>query len=86
MGEIMSYQIPVYEPTLGGNEKKYVMDCLEKGWISGRGSYVNEFEQSFASFIGVNKSTSVSNGTVALHLALMALGIGPGDEVICSAC
>ncbi len=78
----MNYAIPVYEPSLNGNEMKYVSDCVSTGWISGRGRYVSEFEQQFARTIGVNKATSVSNGTVALHLALMALGIGPGDEVI----
>ncbi len=78
----MSYEIPVYEPSLTGNELKYVSDCVTSGWISGRGTYVSDFEKQFGEYIGVKRATSVSNGTVALHLALMALGIGPGDEVI----
>jgi perosamine synthetase len=76
------YQIPIYQPDLSGNEKKYVNECLDTSWISSRGRFVNEFESSFATRICVEHSASVSNGTVALHLALMALGIGPGDEVI----
>ena len=75
-------QIPIYQPDLGGNEKKYVNECLDTSWISSRGRFVNEFETQFAQRIGVEHAASVSNGTVALHLALMALGIGPGDEVI----
>lgn len=76
------YQIPIYQPDLGGNEKKYVNECLDTSWISSRGRFVNEFETSFSEHIGVQHAASVCNGTVALHLALMALGIGPGDEVI----
>jgi perosamine synthetase len=74
--------IPVYKPYLDGNEHKYVIDCLESGWISSRGKYISKFEKSFSKFIDVRASTTVANGTVALHLALHALGIGPGDEVI----
>ena len=76
------YSIPIYQPDLNGNEKKYVNECLDTSWISSRGRFVSEFESNFASRIGVKHCASVSNGTVALHLALMALGIGPGDEVI----
>lgn len=76
------YTIPIYQPDLGGNEKKYVNECLDTSWISSRGRFVTEFEQRFAERIQVEHAASVSNGTVALHLALMALGIGPGDEVI----
>jgi perosamine synthetase len=76
------YKIPVYQPSLTGNEKKYVNDCLDTTWISSKGKYVTEFEQKFAGFIGVNYATSVVNGTVAVHLALAALGLGSGDEVI----
>lgn len=74
--------IPVYQPSLLGNEKKYVNECLDSTWISSKGKFVNEFESSFASYTNVKHATSVCNGTVALHLALVALGIGPGDEVI----
>lgn len=75
-------KIPVYQPTLSGNEKKYVNDCLDSTWISSKGKYIEAFENSFAKFIGVQHAAAVSNGTVAIHLALIALGIGPGDEVI----
>jgi len=75
-------RIPIYQPDLSGNEKKYVNECLDTSWISSRGRFVTEFEQRFSEFIDVEHSASVCNGTVALHLALLALGIGPGDEVI----
>jgi perosamine synthetase len=74
--------IPVAEPVLEGNEKKYVMDCLDTGWISGSGRYVDEFEEKFAALCGTTHAVAVANGTVALHVALLALGIGAGDEVI----
>jgi perosamine synthetase len=76
------YSIPIYRPDLSGNEKKYVNECLDSSWISSKGQFVEEFESAFARRIGVSHAASVCNGTVALHLALMALGIGPGDEVI----
>jgi perosamine synthetase len=78
----MQYKIPLYQPELSGNEKRYVLECLETNWISSRGRFVNEFENQFAEFIGVPHAIAVSNGTVALHLSLITLGIGPGDEVI----
>lgn len=74
--------IPVYQPSLSGREKEYVLDCLDSTWISSKGSYINRFEEKFAERIGVKHATTVSNGTVALHLALIALGIGHDDEVI----
>lgn len=74
--------IPVYKPSLNGNEKLYVNQCLDTSWISSRGEFVNKFETQFAEAIGCKHAASVFNGTVALHLALLALGIGPGDEVI----
>jgi perosamine synthetase len=74
--------IPVYKPTLGGREKEYVNDCLDTTWISSKGIYVDKFEKDFSSFLGINYATSVSNGTVALQLALIAMGVGRGDEVI----
>jgi perosamine synthetase len=76
------FSIPIYQPDLGGNEKKYVNECLDTSWISSRGRFVGEFESQFAQRIGVEHAASVCNGTVALHLALLALGIGPDDEVI----
>lgn len=75
-------KIPVYQPSLSGNEKKYVNECLDSTWISSKGKFVNEFESRFSAYTCVKHATSVCNGTVALHLALVALGIGPGDEVI----
>jgi perosamine synthetase len=78
----MNFKIPVYRPSLDGNEKKYVNDCLDSSWISSKGKYVELFESSFAKYIGSKHAASVCNGTVAIHLALIALGIGSGDEVI----
>src|SRR4051812_9120809 len=75
-------RIPVAEPLLAGNERAYVLDCLDTGWVSGSGKYVRGFEERFAEFCGVKHAISVANGTVALHLAALALEIGPGDEVI----
>jgi len=76
------YNIPIYKPSITQLEKQYVNDCLDSSWISSKGSYIDKFEKSFSKKINVKYSTSVCNGTVALHLALLALGVGPGDEVI----
>lgn len=73
---------PIMEPNLGGNELKYLSDCITSNWISSQGSYVRSFELNFADYHGVEHALTTSNGTTALHLALTALGIGPGDEVI----
>lgn len=78
----MAYSIPVYCPQLGGNEKKYVSECLDSTWISSKGRFIAEFEKEFARYTEIKYAAAVSNGTVALHVALVALGIGPGDEVI----
>ena len=78
----MKYSIPIYRPSISGNEKKYVNECLDSTWISSKGRFIADFEKEFASYTGVRYASSVCNGTVALHLALVALGIGPGDEVI----
>lgn len=72
----------VYQPSLTGNEKKYVNECLDTTWISSKGHFINDFEKAFAGYIGVSFATGVCNGTVALHLAGSALGLGGGDEVI----
>ena len=76
------YTIPIYRPDLGGKTKEYVNECLDTSWISSRGRFVADFEEGFARRVGVQHAASVCNGTVALHLALVALGIGPEDEVL----
>lgn len=78
----MSINIPVYRPSLSGNEKKYLLDCLDSSWISSKGKYIEKFEDDFCQYLGVRHATTTVNGTVALHLALLALGIGENDEVI----
>lgn len=78
----MSYDIPVANTAFIGNEKKYVDDCMESGWISSAGKYVELFENNFAEFCNVRHAIACCNGTVALHLALLALGVQTGDEVI----
>jgi perosamine synthetase len=75
-------KIPVYQPYLNGNEKRYINECIDTSWISSKGKFVKEFEQNFAEYIGSKYTTTVCNGTVALHLALLALDIKPGDEII----
>lgn len=65
-----------------GNELAYVNDAVKSGWISSSGDYVSRFEKAFAEYCGSGHGIAVCNGTVALHLALVALGVGPGDEVI----
>lgn len=72
---------PVYEPSLGAEERELLLAAYDSGWISSKGSMILEFEEKFSEFVGAN-STTCANGTVALHLALAALDIGPGDEVI----
>lgn len=78
----MSNFIPVCEPYLNGNEVKYVTEAVSTGWISSSGKYVTDFEKAFAEYCGMKYGVAVCNGTVAIHLALSALGIGKGDEVI----
>jgi perosamine synthetase len=75
-------RVAIAEPDISGNEKKYVIECLDTNWISSQGEFVRRFERDFAARLGVRHALAVSNGTVALHLALVALGVGPGDEVI----
>jgi len=78
----MPKKIPVAAPSMLGNEKEYVDDCMKSGWISSAGKYVELFEAGFAEFCGVRHAVACCNGTVALHLALAALGVESGDEVI----
>ncbi|MBI2140937.1 DegT/DnrJ/EryC1/StrS family aminotransferase [Candidatus Woesearchaeota archaeon] len=75
-------RIPVSEPSLSGNEEKYVLECISTNWISSLGKFIPEFEGGFAGFCGSKYGVAVMNGTVALQLALAALGIKEGDEVI----
>lgn len=74
--------IPVCEPMLAGNELKYVTEAVSTGWISSSGKFVNEFEKQFAEYCGCQYGIACCNGTIALHLALIGLGIGKGDEVV----
>lgn len=76
------WRLGVSSPSLAGNELKYVTDCLATGWISSQGEYVRLFEQALADWCGVPEALVCANGTAALQLALAALDIGPGDEVI----
>jgi perosamine synthetase len=74
--------IPVNEPLLDGNEKKYLSECIDTGWISSEGPFVKRLEEDMARKMGRKFGVAVSNGTVALDAAVAALGLGPGDEVI----
>lgn len=74
--------IPVSEPDIGELELRYVTEAVRSGWVSSIGPFVERFEAEFARFCQVKHAVAVSNGTTALHLALLALGVGPGDEVI----
>jgi perosamine synthetase len=76
------YSIPLYQPDLRGNEKRYVMECLDSTWISSKGNFISEFEDRFAAYLGTSQALGICNGTAALHLALVALGIRSGNEVI----
>ena len=78
----MKKMIPVAEPLFDGNEKKYLLDCINSGWISSVGKYVKKFENEFASYIGCKYGIAVHTGTAALHLSIAALDIGCGDDVI----
>jgi perosamine synthetase len=74
--------IPVSEPQLGARELEFVAECVQSGWVSSAGRFIEAFEQQWAAYCGRSYGIAVSNGTVALQAAVAALGIGPGDEVI----
>ena len=74
--------IPIYKPFIAKNTKRYVNQCLEDNWLSSQGPFISKFESNFSRYLDVKYSSTVTNGTVALHLALLALKIGKGDEVI----
>ncbi len=81
----MSYfhkRIPIASPVLDGNEMQYVRECLESTWISSHGKFIDAFERRFAELCGVEHAIACNNGTTALHLALVSLGVGAGDEII----
>lgn len=74
--------IPVNEPLLGDRELEYVSECVRTGWISSAGRFIEEFEEKWAAYCGRGYGIAVSNGTVALQVAVACLGLRPGDEVI----
>jgi perosamine synthetase len=74
--------VPVNEPLLDGNEEKYLVECIRSGWISSEGPFVEQFESQFSARVGRRHGVAVANGSLALDAAVVALGIGPGDEVI----
>src|SRR5262245_44249512 len=74
--------IPVNQPLLNGNEAKYLLECVENGWISSEGPFVRQLEEGMAKLVEQRHGIAVANGSVALDLAVAALGIGPGDEVV----
>lgn len=75
-------RIMVAQPKMAGNERKYVLDCLDTNWISSNGKYIEAFEQRFAEFCGTKYAIATNNGTTALHLAMVGMGVQAGDEVI----
>lgn len=77
-----SFHVPVASPYVQGNELNYIVECLETNWVSSQGRFVREFERKFPRYCGVDYGVAVSSGTAALHLALKALDLDSGDEVI----
>ncbi len=75
-------KIPVARPDLSGNEERYVVEAIRSSWISSTGSFVTRFEREYAESCGTRAAIGVCNGTIALHLALLGLGVRPGDEVL----
>ncbi len=82
VSSMAEFRVPLYRPSLKGNEARYVLECVETSWISARGRFVSEFESRFAHRLDVGHALATCNGTAALHLAVAGLGIAPGDEVI----
>ena len=75
-------RIPVAAPSIGEEEIANVMEAMRSGWISSLGAFIGQFEREFAALCGTAHGVAVANGTVSLHLALVAAGVGPGDEVL----
>jgi len=78
----MNEWIPIAQPSFAGNERKYLLDTIDSGWISSIGKYIDAFERAFADYHGAKHAIATHNGTIALHLALTAAGIAEDDEVI----
>lgn len=74
--------VPLHEPVFAGNEWAYVKECIDTGWVSSVGKYVDEFERRLAEFTGVKRAVAVVNGTAALHMCLLLAGVEPNDEVL----
>jgi perosamine synthetase len=75
-------QVPLHEPTFAGNEWQYVKECLDTGWVSSVGSYVDRLEADLADYTGARRAVVVVNGTAALYIGLKVLGVKQGDEVL----
>lgn len=75
-------RVALHEPRFAGSEWDYVKDCLDTGWVSSVGQYVDRFERDLANICGVQHAVAVANGTAALHMAFLAAGVRPGDEVL----
>jgi len=74
--------LPLHEPTFAGNEWKYVKDCIDTGWVSSVGDYVDQFENKLVEFTGIKRAIAVVNGTAALHMSLLLSGVKSNDEVL----
>lgn len=77
-----SNTVPLCVPEIGGNEWKYVQECLDTNWVSSAGPFVNRFEQSVADYVGAKHAVATVNGTAAIHIALLVAGVEPDDEVL----
>lgn len=75
-------EIPLSIPSFNGNEEKYLKECIETGWVSSAGRFVNNFEEKIADYLGVKYAISCVNGTSALHLSLKLMGVKAEDEVL----
>src|SRR3989338_3606414 len=82
--DMPSRMVPLSEPELRGNEWKYLKECLDTGWVSSAGPFVDRFEIELAAYVGSKNAVAIVNGTAALHTALKVIGLEPNDEVIVS--
>lgn len=74
--------VPLHEPRFAGNEWAYVKECLDTGWVSSVGKFVDRFEEDLAAYTGAKRAIAVVNGTAALHVCMLLAGVFPGDEVL----